>query len=210
MALMQDVRRCNDVGGLDGGWARKAPLLTREGVHVRNVGPLHGTWLVALVFSACFSASAIASSQPWHQPGSASDHLTTADVVALSDDGATQTIGARAPQSSASDDQPRDVSGTRVVSWSIEDDMQDEETVWEKAANHGSYVSAVAKESRGQGAGCEVSSVARSDVGKRNSGDGSPTAPLVRSCPEDPASKGEARTAPDKSDKSDREGRAND
>jgi hypothetical protein len=91
--------------------------------------------------------------------------------------------------------------------------MLDEESVWEKAANHGSYVSAVAKESRGQGAGCEVSSVAQSDVGKRNSGDASQTAPLVRSCQEDPGGKGAAETAPDKSDRSDRsdgEERAND
>ena len=180
---------------------------------MRNVGPLQGTWLVALVFSACFSASAIASSQPWNHPGSASDHPTTADVVALSDDGATQTSVAKAPQSSTSDDQPRDVSATRVVSRSTEEDMLDEESVWEKAANHGSYVSAVAKEGRGLGAGCEVSSVARSDVGKKNSGDGSPTAALVPSCQEDPASKGEAGTASDKSDKSDKsdgEERAND
>jgi len=127
-------------------------------------GPLRGTWLTVLVISIAFAAAGVAAAEPWSAPvGTA---LSADDVpgaaVSSTDGVATSALprSERTPVTIGSE--PTDTRETTTSS----DVTSDEVAIWERRENHGFYVSGQATDTAGTGNGCDVSDVARSDVGK--------------------------------------------
>jgi len=131
-----------------------------------------------LAISVAFVASGVASAQPWSETIHAAEAVPTTVVHTSPPDVFTTS----APAGGEHIDDPQ-VSSLDVPGSPPSD-----------AENHGDVVSAAAHENKGQGAGCEISSVARSDDGKDDNGKGEPSETTVGACKDEIDSTSNAET----------------
>jgi hypothetical protein len=145
-----------------------------------------------LAISVAFAASGVASAQPWAEAAPPADSMELSTTSSLA--GATTTrwtaVGARGVEAPDVDGPVVDAPpmGDRPVSGPTTSPVDvDVVPEGDLARNHGDFVSDQAHASAGTGAGCDVSTVARSDLGKKDEGRGTPEENAVGACEDDGA-----------------------
>ncbi len=139
-------------------------------------GPLRGTWMTVLVISIAFVAAGVASAEPWSTPARMALAAQSADQGITTSTGVSDPSGTPpSPASSSSTISalaPTDAGDVPEVPDAV---AADEIVLWERAQNHGFFVSRQAHDVTGVGKGCAVTGVARSDIGKPEPANGAPT-----------------------------------
>ena len=171
-------------------------------------GPLRGTWLTVLVISIAFAAAGVAAAEPWSAPVGTSLPADAPEIVTTTTTGAPGTTGATpltggAPAIAASGH----TEGTDVTP-SSDETTTHEIALWERQENHGLYVSRQAKDTAGTGDGCDVSDVARSDVGKPDTSKSDPPS-ATGACDDSPSASDTSKGNSDKDDDTSNSGSGN-
>jgi hypothetical protein len=163
---------------------------------VHSGTPLRGTWLAMLAISVAFAASGVASAQPWIEAAPQADSMDLSTTSSLAGATTTRWTAVDAPPMV-----DRPMSGPMTSSVDV-----DAVPEGDLARNHGDFVSDRAHASAGTGAGCDVSTVARSDLGKDDEGRGTPDENVVGACEDDgaPAPTDDATASSEKKPEKDR------
>jgi len=123
-----------------------------------------------LAISVAFAASGVASATPWVETAPSTDTMDLSTTSSTAGATITQWVEAGTP----TDDAPVNrASSSPDVDADPEGDLD---------GSHGDFVSDQAHASAGTGAGCEVSTVARSELGKDDNGQGAPDEKVVGAC----------------------------